>query len=194
MEKNLQETLENMKAYAKKHKVGSIVKAKPFTRKSLLENIAARDRIKVQFYKRCGKILEAIYPNDNRSGEDIAFGILTNGEILDVTDFKDLLTVEPGYISHLLMLVAKGYAKDENDAKPKYDYRIRGIIKPEMDGAVVFWETPSQLLEKRNFEYLKKILKRLKQKNLIKDSAEVYGAGTHSTTMGTVEDLLKMKG
>ena len=136
---------------------------------------------------KLGKSITAITPQDNHSKQDIAFGLLTNEEVLVATDFN--LSIEIGYFSHINMLIEKGYAKDLNDIHPKIDYKIRGIIKYNLKNDVVFWETPEVLMQANNFKSLQKCLQSLIAKHLIKNTNKVYGSGI-ATALGTVKELL----
>ena len=157
------------------------------TIKQILTRYSKRVEVLTGTLFKLGKRVTAITPQDNQSINDVAFGILTNGEMLVATDFK--LYIEIGYFSHINMLIDKGYAKDLDDIHPKIDYKIRGIIKHNLKNDVIFWETPEILLQPINFKALQKCLKILKNKNLIKDTNKVYGSGIFAA-VGTVKELL----
>ena len=129
-----------------------------------------------------------LYPNDHFNKEDVAFGVLDNNEFLVASDFKN--EVEIGYIAHIILLILKGYAKDETDTHPIHDYKVRGIVKKSLNKDIVFWETPQDLLENtNNYKALQQCLKELKKRKLIKDKNRVFGSGT-SVDLGTVEDFI----
>ena len=138
------------------------------------------------------KVKVALYPNDHFSNEDIAFGILTNGIFLCVEDHPELKNKDKGYASHGLLLQINGFTEDMHDPNPKVDYRVRGIVKAEMGGNVVFWETPEEIVEdKVKFSAVKKCLKELKRRKLIKNDTEVHGSGKGgNTSIGLVKSFL----
>lgn len=141
-----------------------------------------------------GTRLESLYPNEFFSEKDIAFGLLTNGEFVVATDFIDPVSkVEVGYIAHILMLVGLGYARNETDQNPRFDYAVRGIVKHDLKGDVLFWETPEELLKTpQKFEELRECLRSLLSLNLIKKTNLVYGSGNGATlALGTVEEILE---
>jgi hypothetical protein len=132
--------------------------------------------------------IEAIYPNENFSANDIAFGILANGKFVSALDFQT--EIEKGYISHSSMLVGLGYAKNEDDPKPKYDYVVRGIVKAALNGNVVFWETPEQLLEKATlWKAFQKCLQHLLKLGTVSKNAKVFGSGK-DVPLGEVLELI----
>jgi hypothetical protein len=159
-----------------------------YTRVGLLRSFTKRFQILSHLNK--GTRLESLYPNDNFSEKDVAFGYLKNHEIVVASDFK--MDIEVGYIAHVLMLIALGYAKDETDQHPTVDYLIRGIVKAAMNNDVIFWETPPELLEADNFDALQECLRELKKKNLISDANNVYGANNGANlALGTVGKILQ---
>jgi hypothetical protein len=135
--------------------------------------------------------IESLYPNEHFSDQDIAFGYLNNNEFVVATDFAS--DVEVGYIAHIVMLVALGYAKDENDTSPKVDFKVRGIVKYDLSNDVIFWETPEELLSTpSNFAAMQACLKQLLDKGKIHTGNRVYGSGTGATlSIGTVGQLLR---
>jgi len=160
---------------------------KPLSREEILRRFNLRKKIN----KRLGKYIEALYPDENKSKEDVAFGYLDNNNFIAATDFKEHLSIELGYVSHGLLLVFLGYSEDPSDPKPSHDYRIRGIVKDNMGGDVIFWETPDQLLDKTNFSYLIKCVKELKKRKLIDLTNAIHGSGHEGRTwLGTVKDFI----
>lgn len=134
------------------------------------------------------RTVEAIYPHDHFSPNDIAFGILSNGKFVSALDFQS--EIEKGYISHSSMLVGLGYAKDENDPKPKYDYVVRGIVKAALNSNVVFWETPESLLEKATlWNAMQKCLQHLLKLGTVSRNAKVFGSGK-DIPLGEVSELI----
>ena len=169
----------------KVEEIRSYVKAKqsnPSTREELLK--AYRHHIVCT-----GGVAEALMPNNKFSKEDIAFGYLDNNEIVVAIDFKDVLTVDIGYVSHSLLLVLMGYSPHPDEPNPKHDYKIRGIIKKNMGNAIVFWENAETLLASANYTYLIRCLKELRSKGLIGDENEVYGSGRDGF-IGLIQDII----
>lgn len=79
-----------------------------------------------------------------------------------------------GMISHGQLLAMSGKSKDANDPKPTDDYVVRGIVKANLDGMIIFWESNQELL--RRMPYLKQALKGLLDRSLIKDTNEIWGS------------------
>ena len=168
--------------------------------KKITEKPESRNEIKKSYYhcvsmlqKYASDILkESLYPNDNFSRNDIAFGLLENGTFLCVEDYPELRNKDKGYASHGLLLQISGFSDDMHDPKPRVDYRVRGIIKAEMGGSVVFWESSEDILEDNyKFNAVKKCLKELKKRNLIKNDTTVHGSGVGGkTALGLVESFL----
>jgi hypothetical protein len=163
-----------------------------WTRESLLQNFRQRSRALGRLSQGQTRI-ESLYPNEHFSDDDVAFGYLTNSQVVVASDFETEEKVAVGYIAHVVMLVALGYAKDENDTHPKIDYKVRGIVKAALHRDVIFWETPEELLsDPDRFFALQSCLNELLDRGLISSANKVYGAGTGATpSLGTVGQLLK---
>jgi hypothetical protein len=165
------------------------VPAPLWSRVGLLRSFKKRFQILANLSR--GHRLESLYPNDSFSKDDIAFGYLKNDQIVVASDFQ--MGIEVGYVAHILMLVALGFAKDETDLHPTVDYLIRGIVKAAMDRDVIFWETPVDLVEREDyFRALQACLKMLREKSLVSDANNVYGSGNGGNLiLGTVGQILK---
>jgi len=163
----------------------------PLTRQSLLDNF--QRRIQVLSALNQGGRLEALYPNDHFSKDDIAFGYLRNNQIVVASDFQ--MDVEVGYVAHILMLIALGYAKDENDQHPSVDYLVRGIVKAELGRDLIFWETPAELLgDPDHFHALQECCRKLREKGLVSDANRVYGSSNGAgMALGTVGQILRTR-
>jgi hypothetical protein len=148
------------------------------------------DRVQKSIIENKGNQVESLYPNDSHSKNDVAFGYLKNGEIVVATDFQVAGGSEVGYIAHIEMLRQKGYAKSVEDPRPSVDYFVRGIVKADLDGNVVFWEQAKDLLENKNkFRAVLECLRQLKSRALIRNDNLVFGSGV-SIPIGSVEELL----
>lgn len=171
----------------------------PVTRAYLLD----RYRLRVKLLNKLGAIKEALYPNDHFHHEDVAFGLLKNHRFIAATDFEGVDKKESGYISHIAMLQAIGLADPEkietefvrskNSSLTDDHYVVRGIVKAGLNGDILFWESPMDILENSTFfEGVLKCLRELKKRHLIKDSAKVHGSGVRGkTSLGTVKELLQ---
>jgi hypothetical protein len=138
---------------------------------------------------RTGIKVEALYPNEHFSPQDIAFGLLSNQQFVSALDFETT-DIEKGYVSHSSMLVGLGYAKDENDPNPKYDYVVRGIVKASLNRNIIFWETPEQLLDSPQlFKAFQRCCRYLKSKGLAQRNTRVFGAGS-DRALGEIENFL----
>ena len=175
---------------ASSKKISKKIKEKPESRKEL-EN-SYKHRVSMLQKYSSNILKESLYPNDSFSRNDIAFGLLENGTFLCVEDYPELRNKDKGYASHGLLLQISGFSDDMHDLKPRVDYRVRGIIKADMNGSVVFWETAEEILEDNyKFNAVKKCLKELKKRNLIKKDTMVHGSGTGGkTSIGLVESFL----
>ena len=194
------DTVTKMVSYASNHKVGTTIKDKPFTRKGLLRRLLFR--VKVLSKLNEGRKFEALYPNDHFDEKDVAFGLLKGNKFIAATDFEGIEKDKPGYISHIAMLQALNLADPdkmetefERNAKTnltEQHYIVRGIVKHALKGDILFWEDSKELIDNITFfEGMKKFLRDLKKRNLIKDSAHVYGSGIKVTSLGTVSEIIK---
>ena len=153
------------------------------SRAQLMKNFTQRTLVQDSL-----QAVESIYPNDHFSPQDIAFGLLSNGKFVSALDF--VTEIEKGYISHSSLLVALGYAKNENDPRPKYDFVVRGIVKASLNHNVIFWETPAQLLGNPTlWAALKKCCGHLLKLGTVSRNTKVYGAGTY-VAIGDVDNFI----
>jgi hypothetical protein len=135
---------------------------------------------KRKHFEKIGLIFEAYTPADQvNKDKDIAFGVTKSMNYLDATMVTDPEGNTPpktsmGMISHGQLLAMSGKSKDANDPKPTDDYIVRGIVKANLDGMIIFWESNQELL--RRMPYLKQALKGLLDRSLIKDTNEIWGS------------------
>jgi hypothetical protein len=160
-------------------------KEKPTTRLALLKNFKFRQAVLARINE--GRKIEALYPNEHFHKDDIAFGLLRSGRFIAATDFEGVNKEEPGYISHISMIQAMNledqnkmetdFKRDERNSLTEKHYLVRGIVKADLKGDILFWETPNQILENTlMYKGVQKCLRELKKRNLIKDDAQVRGS------------------
>lgn len=153
--------------------------------KIILTEDQLHNRLKFLEHKRkglekLGLIFETYVPSDNvNRDKDIAFGITKSMDYLDTAMVTDPDGNTPpksnmGLISHSQLLAMTGKSKNVNDPNPTDDYVVRGIVKPNLNNIVIFWENNQELL--RRIPYVKQALKNLSERGLIKDTNEIWGS------------------
>jgi len=137
---------------------------------------------------KVGFPVTSLWPNEHFSKDDVAFGLLSNGEFITALDFKT--DIDKGYISHSSMLVGLGYAKSEDDANPRFDFVARGIVKASLNRDVVFWETPKQITDDpKTWAALQKICRLLLKSGIVSKSTRVFGGG-NDIALGEIAALI----
>jgi len=190
--KKLKEKPELLKEIRNKIKKRATLKDPDPTFKELLSDYKHELKLYSNFLNKIGKKLKSFFPSDNKSKDDVAFGLLNNNRFIAAVDFSDI-EIDLGDVSHSLMLVGLGYSEHYDDPNPKHDYIVRGIVKKNMDNAVAFWEDSEDLLtNKRYISGVKKCLNELLKRKLITYDSEVYGTG-YGKSIATVKSYLKAK-
>lgn len=140
-------------------------------------------------------VAEGYIPSDVPHPQDVAFGVTKKKRLFLSADMvKDPETGKPhertGGISHIMLLWAGGLAKTADDPKPDDDYAVRGIVKADLGGRVIFWEETPTLTAPRYASFVKLAVEQLLKRKLIQPETEIYGSG-EDVALATAEDIVR---